>query len=332
MIKEAYVQYTPGHKNSKGEPAPWTIRDHETGEILQSYKTKEEAEKALKRMKYFKHKEGKTVRENIRRIARLLREAAKELENETYKRKTILSRKIGKFDSDPENLEVQNEKTEAFLKKFDKIYQDTLSRINNYYGHEFKHDKYGYNYEYDYESGWFYIPVRVNYKSFQMMVEEDVREESEEFKRKLELEELEEDEIDWEEEIYKRLDEISSRLSKLIDKLLDNIEQVMGPKSVRVAHEDDDGFVIAIYYPVLADIHDAIEEMKSLEINGKLTATNIMNILQDAADFTVARKENWYEELIEKLKSFCRETEKKFKKAFDLIHDFEDSLYEELII
>jgi hypothetical protein len=51
----AYIQKTPGHKNSKGEDAPWTIRDHETGEILQSFKTKEEAEKALRRMQYFKH-------------------------------------------------------------------------------------------------------------------------------------------------------------------------------------------------------------------------------------------------------------------------------------
>lgn len=113
MIKEAYIQYTPGHKNSKGEPAPWTIRDHETGEILQSYKTKEEAERALKRMKYFKHKGDKTmrenmrrigdktVRENIRRIARLLEEAARELEemgNPSFPRKAMLYRRAENID------------------------------------------------------------------------------------------------------------------------------------------------------------------------------------------------------------------------------------------
>jgi len=188
MIKEAYIQYTPGHKNSKGEPAPWTIRDHETGEILQSYKTKEEAERALKRMKYFKHKGGKTVRENIKRIARLLEEAAKELENETYKQKTILSRKIGEFKSDSGDLEIQNEKTEAFLEKFEKIYKDSFSKIWDYCGHECKHDKYGYNYEYNYESGVFFIPVRIDYKALYMAVEEEVGMEIEDFRVKLEFE------------------------------------------------------------------------------------------------------------------------------------------------
>jgi len=126
----------------------------------------------------------------------------------------------------------------------------------------------------------------------------------------------------------KRLDDIYSNLSKLIDELLDNIEQVVGPKSVSGAHEMDDGIVIAIDYPVLADIYDAIEEMKNLKINGELTATNIMNVLRTTAGFSVGRKENWYEESIKQLKSFCAQTERKFKKVFDLIHDFEASYFE----
>lgn len=53
--KTAYIQYTEGHKNSKGESAPWTIRKHTTKEILQSYPTKNEAEEGLTRMRKFKH-------------------------------------------------------------------------------------------------------------------------------------------------------------------------------------------------------------------------------------------------------------------------------------
>ena len=49
-----YVKKIPGHRNSKGEPAPWTIVSHETGKVISSHKTKEEAEKHLQRMHYFK--------------------------------------------------------------------------------------------------------------------------------------------------------------------------------------------------------------------------------------------------------------------------------------
>lgn len=56
--KISYIKYQKGHKNSKGEEAPWVIISHETGKILASFKTKEEAEKHLKRMQYFKHVEG----------------------------------------------------------------------------------------------------------------------------------------------------------------------------------------------------------------------------------------------------------------------------------
>jgi hypothetical protein len=55
MERLSYIQYIKNHKNSKGENAPWVIRDHETGKILSSHKTKEEAEKHLKRMQMFKH-------------------------------------------------------------------------------------------------------------------------------------------------------------------------------------------------------------------------------------------------------------------------------------
>lgn len=60
----SYIQYIKGHKNSKGESAPWVIRDHKTGKILSSHKSREEAEKHLKRMKYFKHKRKASININ----------------------------------------------------------------------------------------------------------------------------------------------------------------------------------------------------------------------------------------------------------------------------
>ena len=49
------VVYKKGHKNSKGEDAPWTIVSHKTSKILSSHKSKEKAEEHLRQMEYYKH-------------------------------------------------------------------------------------------------------------------------------------------------------------------------------------------------------------------------------------------------------------------------------------
>jgi len=49
-IKVSYVAHVPGHKNSKGESAPWVVKSHETGEILSSHSTEAEANSHLKDM------------------------------------------------------------------------------------------------------------------------------------------------------------------------------------------------------------------------------------------------------------------------------------------
>lgn len=51
----SYIKYTPGHTDSRGEPAPWTIRSHEDDHVISSHQTKEEAEAHLKNMRVFKH-------------------------------------------------------------------------------------------------------------------------------------------------------------------------------------------------------------------------------------------------------------------------------------
>jgi CRISPR/Cas system CMR-associated protein Cmr5 small subunit len=56
--KISYIKYVEGHKDSKGEDAPWCIFSHETGKLLASFKTKKEAEEHLKRMKMFKEMKG----------------------------------------------------------------------------------------------------------------------------------------------------------------------------------------------------------------------------------------------------------------------------------
>ena len=52
--KVAYVSHCPGHKNSKGEAAPWCIKDHSDDHIINSFKTKGLAESGLRNMESHK--------------------------------------------------------------------------------------------------------------------------------------------------------------------------------------------------------------------------------------------------------------------------------------
>lgn len=54
MILLEYVEYVKGHKNSKGEEAPWVIKSHKTHKILSSHKTEKEAKEHLQQMHIFK--------------------------------------------------------------------------------------------------------------------------------------------------------------------------------------------------------------------------------------------------------------------------------------
>ena len=55
MIVQSFIVHLPGHKDSKGNIKPWAIRSHKNNKILGSYGSRPEAEKALRRMRYFKH-------------------------------------------------------------------------------------------------------------------------------------------------------------------------------------------------------------------------------------------------------------------------------------
>ena len=56
ILKYSFVAHCEGHKNSAGESAPWCVKSHDTGEIISSYKTKEEADSSLRNMEL--HKKG----------------------------------------------------------------------------------------------------------------------------------------------------------------------------------------------------------------------------------------------------------------------------------
>lgn len=50
VAKVAFVAHVPGHKDSKGNAAPWVIKDHKSGKILSSHKTKAQASQHLQDM------------------------------------------------------------------------------------------------------------------------------------------------------------------------------------------------------------------------------------------------------------------------------------------
>jgi len=57
----SFVEHIPGHKNSKGEAAPWVIKSHETQSILSSHATEGEAKKHLQQMHMFKSMKGASM-------------------------------------------------------------------------------------------------------------------------------------------------------------------------------------------------------------------------------------------------------------------------------
>lgn len=54
LNKVAYVAHVPGHKNSKGEAAPWVIKQHDTDKILESFKSEAAAKAGLRNMESHK--------------------------------------------------------------------------------------------------------------------------------------------------------------------------------------------------------------------------------------------------------------------------------------
>lgn len=57
---EEKLGYEKGHKNSKGEDAPWVIRSHKDNRVLASFPTKKEAEDQMQRMKQYSKSENKS--------------------------------------------------------------------------------------------------------------------------------------------------------------------------------------------------------------------------------------------------------------------------------
>lgn len=53
------LSYEKGHKNSKGEDAPWVIRSHEDNRVLASFATKKAAEEHMQRMKQYSKTESR---------------------------------------------------------------------------------------------------------------------------------------------------------------------------------------------------------------------------------------------------------------------------------
>lgn len=55
--------YEKGHKNSKGEPAPWVIRSHKDNSVIASFAKKEDAYAHLQRMKQYSKSEARPTRQ-----------------------------------------------------------------------------------------------------------------------------------------------------------------------------------------------------------------------------------------------------------------------------
>jgi hypothetical protein len=71
--KISYIAYVKNHKDSSGNLAEWTIKDHSTDKILSSFPTKEKAQAHLQQMHIHK---GKSIMEfrNVKNIDELMKD------------------------------------------------------------------------------------------------------------------------------------------------------------------------------------------------------------------------------------------------------------------
>lgn len=63
------IEYKKGHKNSRGEDAPWVILDHKNGKVLVSFSKKDDAEAHLERMKHYSKGEKLFNKKKLERVA-----------------------------------------------------------------------------------------------------------------------------------------------------------------------------------------------------------------------------------------------------------------------
>ena len=63
------IEYEKGHKNSRGEDAPWVIRDHKNGKVLASFSKKDGAEAHLERMKHYSKGESLFNKQELESMA-----------------------------------------------------------------------------------------------------------------------------------------------------------------------------------------------------------------------------------------------------------------------
>lgn len=63
--------YEKGHKNSRGEDAPWVIRSHEDNRIVASFANKKDAEEHMKRMKQYSKSEARKPVGDVELVNRL---------------------------------------------------------------------------------------------------------------------------------------------------------------------------------------------------------------------------------------------------------------------
>lgn len=104
--KESYVKNCPGHKNSKGEAAPWCIISHDSGKILSSHKTEEEAKEHLKDM----HVHGGSIMnfKEAKSLDELLEKSEKKEKKKTKEEEIPLAI----FEDTPTAIDEQTEKCE----------------------------------------------------------------------------------------------------------------------------------------------------------------------------------------------------------------------------
>lgn len=135
VSKVSFVAHVPGHKNSKGEAAPWVIKDHKTGKILSSHKTQGEAKTHLQQM-HAHSGSAKQAAVNFEPFVRGYIECALWSSNDDSG--TPLDRNYSEDDLAPSTLKAMVADCEKFQSKYENLMPEVVGQQSEILaGHDF---------------------------------------------------------------------------------------------------------------------------------------------------------------------------------------------------
>ena len=139
--KAEEIEYEKGHKNSRGEDAPWVIRDHKGGKVLASFPSEDAAKAHLARMKNYAKASKDEKLFNVKDLEAYAMNGYKAAVSAAWSSADVMNFKIDirSYDGEPPTIDVLPKTLDGkdldvnwrILPKIFKIVQYSISPVGN---------------------------------------------------------------------------------------------------------------------------------------------------------------------------------------------------------